>query len=246
MRGIHVLTAMPGIFEAVIDGANDEERARLTSDLTEAKSEAELAENERKEGFPLLHAHVLVGMWAALEAAIEDMLVGILLNEPDALKEEAFAKVRIPLAEFETKDKEERMRFLIAELGRNLGKKNGVDAFETLLQCFHLSGSVDDEDRKMIWQTHHLRNVLVHRASRADRRLVDACPWLQLNVNDPVTISPETLGRCASAIYGYVVTVAHRLGKRYHVDTHELVRKAKGAKQPEEKSTLEFPESSEQ
>jgi hypothetical protein len=142
MRGIRVLTGMPGIFEALIPGSDPEEEARLTSNLGEAKKEAELAENECKTGFPLLHAHALVGMWAALEAAIEDMLVGILLNEPEVLKKEAFTKVRVPLAEFETKDKEERMRFLIAELDRNLSRRNGVDTFESLLNYFDLSGVV--------------------------------------------------------------------------------------------------------
>jgi hypothetical protein len=217
---------MPRIFEALIPGADPKEAERLSSDLGEAQKEAELAENERRTGFPVLHAHALVGMWAALEAAIEDMLVGILLNEPDVLKKEALAKVRVPLAEFEIKDKEERMRFLVAELGRNLGRRNGVDAFESLLHHFDLSGNVEEEDRKMIWQTHHLRNVVVHRASRADRRLVEACPWLQLRVNDDVTISHEVLGRCACALCSYVLTVTHRLGKRYDVDTHDLVRKA--------------------
>jgi hypothetical protein len=235
IRGIGVLTTMPGLFESLIPSSDPEEAARLSADIDEAKKEAELAENEEKAGFPLLHAHALVGIWAALEAAIEDTLVGIMLNEPDVLKKEVFAKIRVPLVDFETKDKEERMRFLIAELGRNLGRKNGVDAFEVLLQQFDLSGDIDEEVRKLIWQTHHLRNVLVHRASRADRRLVEGCPWLQLKINDPVSISHEMLGRCGRAITDYVLTVTHRLGKRYGVDTHELIRKAKSAGKPENK-----------
>jgi len=243
MRGIRVLTVMPGLFEALIPGCGPEEEAKLSSDLGEAKREAELTENECKAGFPLLHAHALVGMWAALQAAVEDMLVGILLNEPDVLKKEALARIRVPLAEFQTKDKEERMRFLIAELSRSLGRKNGLDAFEGLLQHFDLSGAVDDEDRKWIWQTHHLRNVLVHRASRADRRFVEACPWLQLKVNDHVTISHEMLSCCASALCRYVLNVTHRLGERYEVDTHELIRKAQSAGESKAKVPLDFPES---
>jgi len=121
------------------------------------------------------------------------------------------------------------MRFLLAELGRNLGRQNGVNAFEGLLKHFDLSGEVDDQDRKLIWQTHHLRNILVHRASRADRRFVEACPWLKLNVNDYVSISHEMLRDCGSAICRYVLTITHRLGKRYEVDTHELIRKAQSA-----------------
>jgi hypothetical protein len=215
MRGMRLLTGMPGVFETLIQASDPTEQERLTSDLAEAKEEAELAEHECTTGFPLLHAHALVAMWAALEAAIEDLLVGILLHEPDMLTKDAVARVRVPLAEFESRDKEERMRFLVAELGRNLGRKNGVDAFEGLLQCFDLSGDVEDEDRKLIWQMHHLRNVLVHRASRADRRLVEACPWLQLHINQNVTISHAMLGQCAQALCRYVLVITHRLDKRY-------------------------------
>jgi len=216
MRGIGVLKGVPDLFEILIEDCEPEEHKKLASDLSEARKEAELAEKERETGFPLLHAHALVGMWGALQAAIEDMLVGILLNEPELLKKKCFAKIKLPLAEFETKDKDERMRFLLAELARNLGPKNGAAMFEGLLQHFDLAGKVADEDRKMLWQAHHLRNVLVHRASLADRRLVQACPWLKLQVNEPVTISHEMLGHCGGAVCHYVLALARRLAKRYN------------------------------
>jgi len=215
---------MPNIFTALMSGAGEEEHARLSSNLEEAKKEAELAEKECKEGFPLLHGHALVAMWGALETAIEDMLVGILLNEPTVLKKDAFAKVKVTLSDFETKDKEERMRFLLQELGRSLGRKNGVDAFESLLEHFDLSGPVDEKDRKLMWETNHIRNVIVHRASCADRRLVEACPWLGLKISDPVTVSHEQLGAFAIALCQYATTVTLRLGKRYDVDTDALLR----------------------
>ena len=222
-RGIGLLTGMPGVLEVLLRGSNPEDAARLTADVDEAKEEAELAENERRTGFPLLHEHALVALWAALEAAIEDMLVGIMLNEPLVLTGKAFAKIRIPLAEFETSEKEERMRFLIAELGRNIGRAKGVDAFEGLLVHFDLSGEVGDRERKMIWQMQHLRDVLVHRAARADRRLVEACPWLNLAVNDHVNISSELVRDCANALIGYGWIILRRLAKRYGVDVRDLI-----------------------
>jgi hypothetical protein len=238
-----MLTGMPAIFEALIPDAEPEEQNKLSSDLVEAKKEAELAEKECKTGFPLLHAHALVAMWAALEVAIEDMLVGILLNEPIVLKKEAFAKLRVPLADFETKDKEERMRYLLAELGRNLGRHNGVEAFECLLGHFDLSGSVDEHDRKVLWEMHHLRNVIVHRASRADRRLVDACPWLRLKVNDPVTISHKFIRMAGPTLCSYVMTITGRLGTRYDVDINALIRK-KFPEKPDEPAPPECPSES--
>ena len=79
---------------------------------------AEFSKKEREQGFPLLHAYTLVSVWGALEAAIEDMLVGILLNEPAVLANDEVAKTKIDLATFELLNKEERMRFLLSEIQR--------------------------------------------------------------------------------------------------------------------------------
>ncbi|HSZ64316.1 MAG TPA: hypothetical protein VK828_21135 [Terriglobales bacterium] len=130
-------------------------------DLKRAEADAEFAKKEIERGFPLLHAHTLVGLWGAFEAAIEDCVVGMLMNEPDVLRSEAFSKLRIPLAEFELLEKEDRMRVLLAEVGRGqgLGKRQGVDSFESLLAHAKLSGVVDPEVKKTMWEMHHVRNV---------------------------------------------------------------------------------------
>jgi hypothetical protein len=47
--------------------------------------------------------------------------VNIMLNEPETLNNRAFAKVKIPLAEFQTSDSESRVRFLLAETAKNHG-----------------------------------------------------------------------------------------------------------------------------
>jgi hypothetical protein len=57
-------------------------------------------------------------VWGAFEAAVEDTVVNLLMNESDFLQNEAFAKVRVPLAEFEALENEERMRRLVDEVGR--------------------------------------------------------------------------------------------------------------------------------
>ncbi len=232
MRGIGVLVGIPGIFEVLIDidEAKDggDEKEKLKRDLVKARKEAELAEQECAKGFPLLHEHTLVATWGAFEAAIEDMLVKILLNEPKLLKNQAFGKVRIPLADFQSSDKEGRIRYLLAEITRNQGpgRKQGVDAFESLLDFLALSGVVEDELKKTIWEMHNIRNVIVHRASCADTRLVEACPWLNLKIGERVIVSHDTLGRYGAALCQYALNIAHRLGARYGVDIQARIRAA--------------------
>jgi hypothetical protein len=173
--------------------------------IKKAEVKAEFSEKEIRAGFPLLHAHTLVGVWGALEAAIEDMLVGTLMNEPRFLEFPVFAKIRVPLAEFQMLDKEDRMRFVIEEASRNLGtvRGQGVDTFESLLEHFLLSGAVLAEIKKTIWEISNIRNVIVHRNSIADRRLIKHCTWLNMQVGDKVVISHEQLERYGDALCAY-------------------------------------------
>ncbi len=225
MDAVSKLLWEPNIIEVLAKTAPAEEKAQEDPEkhrleLEEAQNLASFAQKEIDSGFPLLHAHTLVGAWGAMEATIEDMLVGMLMNEPELLQKEAFAKVRIPLADFEALEKEERMRLLVEEIDRaqNSGRKQGIERFEGLLDRFDLSGSVNAQIRKDVWEMNHVRNVLVHRRSLADRRLVQACPWMGLKVGDRLVITHKALYRYAHALYLYVINIQYRLGDKYGVD----------------------------
>ena len=128
----------------------------------------------------MLHSHALVGVWGAFESAIEDSVLGMLMNKPDLLQSECFSKIKISLAEFEILEKEDRIRYIFEETSRShtLGRRQGVDGFEVFLGYVGLSGTVDPDIRKTVWEVSHIRNVIVHRASIRDRKLVQSCPCL--------------------------------------------------------------------
>jgi hypothetical protein len=220
MQGISVLRAMPKIQQALMKVNDTREDEKENLKLASAKEAAEFANKECESGFPLMHAHTVVGCWGAFEAAIEDMLVGVLMNEPEVLRREAFARLRIPLAEFELLDKEQRMRLLIGDLGRNstFGRKQGVDGFEGMLAAVSLDGVIDDDIKKTIWEMHHVRNVIVHRVSLADRRLVKNCSWMGLRIGDKVVVTHESLGSYGEALAKYVLIIVERACLRYGVD----------------------------
>jgi len=222
MQGISQLQALPGIVEAIANfeqGGPQErgEKNRVSLDLS--KTIASFAQNEVTSGFPLLHAHTLIGTWGAFEAAIEDTLVSFLLNKPELLQQESFAKLRIPLADFELLEREERMRFLIAELERSqgFGRKIGIEKCEALLEPLGLSGPVDRDIKKDVREMNHVRNVLVHRASIADRRLIEGCPWLNLKTGELISVKHEDLVRYERALCTYVTALIYRILARLGV-----------------------------
>jgi hypothetical protein len=172
IEGLHMVSGMPELLEKVSSISKQKDDS-THANYQRSVEAAIFARNERDQGFPNLHAYTLVSTWGALEAGIEDMLVAILVNEPQMLSREEFAKTRVPLAKFEQLEKEERMRFLLTEVQRaeNSGLAQGIATFEKVLRAFDLSGSVDTAIKDALWEMNHIRNVLVHRDSRADRVL---------------------------------------------------------------------------
>jgi hypothetical protein len=203
--------------------------------LRAANKEAELAQYEIDNGFPLLNAHALVGFWGALESLIEDVVVAFLVNEPKLLSGDRLARLRVPLADFESLTREERMRRVVTLLQREMGGlAGGIAPFEQSLALVALSGEVPDDVRRTLWEAGNLRNVIVHRMSVADQRLIDACPWLGYTVGEKVVVKDVFLYFRAMVDYNVIlvnrVRVHFGLGPYKHrgLETDALAGDAPG------------------
>jgi hypothetical protein len=161
--------------------------------LEEARKRAEFAQQETERGFPLLHAHSLVGIWGALEVFVREMIVAWLLNVPEALASEELSNIKVPLALFERLSPPERMEALVDELDRHMhaSLRAGVSRFEYLLKPLGLAGHVRSSRRRALHEMHQLRNAIVHARGIADRRLVEQCPQLGYRVGDPIRVTLE-------------------------------------------------------
>jgi hypothetical protein len=214
MNGISTITKTVPLVKALMDQSPNIDSDEKEKSVNKARIRAELAQSEIDKGFPLLHANTLVGTWGALESTIIDFLIIWLINEPTALKREEFSKIKIILAEYETLEAEERMRFLINELERSLRSKfkDGISRFEAILSIFDLSGEVDENIRKTLYEMFHIRNVIVHRASIADRKFIKACPWLGYSIGDSVRVSHDDWSqRYLPAVVEYSAQIIERV-----------------------------------
>jgi hypothetical protein len=178
--------------------------------LIQARQEAKQAMPEYEKGFPLVHAHALLGIWSALEAMVEDAVVAWIAEKPDTLQSPDFAKIRIPLAEFSLMDADDQALYLVTEVQRDVKLTQGITRFERLLHAVGLGGSVDEDVRKAIYEAQQVRNSLAHRGGFADRRLAEACPWLELNPGQRLTVSRWRFQYYAQAMKMYCLEVLNR------------------------------------
>lgn len=188
--------------------------------LDEAERQANLAKQELEKGFPLLHAQALISCWTALEVYVENLLVAWLENDPTALEAEAVGKLKIPLWEYHQMDGRERNLHIVQLLQREQSGPlaAGVTAFEVQLRPFGLGGEVDRDISKDIFEASHLRNVLVHRRGVADRRLLNACPWMDLKLGEPVVMSQDEFARLTLAITHYAVIIHDRVRQHFGLE----------------------------
>lgn len=197
---------------------SDFNREVLEDDWLETQRQlVTLSREEQKNDYPLLHAHALVSFWGALEAGMHDLVVAILMNDPDAMRRENVSKIRMSVAEFAALDEYERANFLASELRRSLSSdlKFGVGQFESVLGVFGLSGPVTEAVSRGILELQQLRHVIVHRIGIADRSFLRRCPWIDVDLGESVKITHKQYVKLAKYSGRYFKLVNDRMSRRY-------------------------------
>ena len=221
INGIRRVESIVPLSEAVhnrnILDMTSEEARESEKRLDDTRKMADFARREIDRGFPFIHSYTLVGTWGAFEAAVEDLAVTVLLNDPSTRSAESLSKIRGNLLEFESMDIEDRTRFVVYELQRNLKAEDrlGVNVFEGVLSAIGLGGSVDGSTRKLMLEYQQLRHVIVHRGSVADKQLVERCPWLGLKIGQKILLNHDDFHRLTKAMADYLGSILDRVRKKF-------------------------------
>ena len=223
MSGISMIRGVPKIVEVLAKVEEDSgEHARQK--IENAKREADLAQKEVDEGFPLLHAQTTIALWSALEATVRLFIVRWLQNYQPAMNVEVIQKLRVRIGEYERLEGEDRFFYILDRLEQELSAplRSGVSRFESLLEPFGLAGAVDEDLRRNLFELNQVRNVLVHRSGVADRRLIESCPWLEVKVGDILKMRHDTTRRYFDSVMRYSTTLIVRIAEHFGVDMSEF------------------------
>src|SRR5690606_2128740 len=87
--GISILRGTPKLIEVL---SKIHVAGEPNTKLEQAQKEAELAQREVDEGFPLLVSQATVTLWSTLEAGIRLLVVRWMQNQPNSLQNEAIQK----------------------------------------------------------------------------------------------------------------------------------------------------------
>ncbi len=205
---INARQVLRSVREEEDDDTGDDSLRRET-----AQREADIATREVKGGFPLLHKHAVIVLWASLDVLIRSVVRAWLKNKKGSIETDEVRSIKIGLAEFEELSEEERYAYLVDSLAEHVkgSLKRGATRFESLLGAIGLGGPIDDRIRRDIFELQQLRNVLLHRDGVADRRFARDCPWLGLRAGDQVVITHLRFIELNNAVIEYVLEVIQRV-----------------------------------
>lgn len=186
------------------------------------------AESQVSNGSPYLFSLCAVRLWALLEAFVDELVVEALQCPQDCPGQAVLSKLKGPLIEFRTAPPDEQAEFLAETLKQTLDAslKLGVGRFEVLLEPLGLSGEVHSKVRKVLYELSQIRNVIVHKSGRADRRIVESCPWLDSTRGEVLHVTSKMFERYLKAAYWYLLEIRARVDERSGAKRSGQIRSA--------------------
>lgn len=173
-----------------LEAANAREAVHQIEQLiTEAPTLRQWASELRANDFSEVNSHSLIGMWGAVEVAVEDTIVLILTKDPAALEIVADTGIRTttlgssPLSE-------DGARRLYGRMERQLRKKLKVgEAYIKLLGLFGVQVSCTNHVLSNLEEINVVRNCLLHRGGVIDDRAAQSVEILKPLMGQEIAIT---------------------------------------------------------
>jgi hypothetical protein len=173
------------------------------------------AKNAVFSGFQLLSAQALVALWTELEVMIQDLFVAWLLDFPECLDHKIFQKLSIPFSVYHRLDEESRIQALYKIFVAHAPdtKSQGINRFEAILMPLGISGVVDGEIKRAIYELHLLRNLIAHQRGQVDLKFIETDFGKSYKLGDKVYIYDRQFRNYCAATMEYAYAILDRIKK---------------------------------
>jgi hypothetical protein len=216
MRGLgHIETANPILNlarTALLRKGDKRAVAAIDRLLASSHINEEWAKEIRDNDYSVLHTHSLVSIWAALESAIENLILALILNDTQSLDR---------LRKFGVKKIDENLKNhdLTEDICLSIYKKlkdvtsvsyDIVQTMQNMLSAFNINVKCEIYKSELL-EANAVRNVIVHRFGIVDEKSVKNSPSLAGYVGQPFTISNKKYLTYQSAIGKFLIDVQEKI-----------------------------------
>jgi hypothetical protein len=221
-QGIGMHTGRPRLVKALAKayGKDAETDADTLEKLEQAQKDADLAQLEIEQDFPVLNGLVAIGIWSWLEDFVKGLLENWFLHRRSSMGVPAVHRLKVRLGDYLQLTKTEQARLLVELLEQDLAGplKQGLGRFNCLLEVVGLNVSLNEQEAKALFEFQRVRNNLAHRNGRVDARLKAECPWLKQKVGSELRISQRMLFSYSNASAAFLLRLLYQVGDKFGVN----------------------------
>lgn len=217
VQGMSMSRALPKAMEALRRADGEELNAELHE---KAVRDAEFVDKERLEGFPVVYSQAVLSLWSLLELAVKDLVGVWIRNNPDILLVPPISNLKMKIGDFLVINEDEKCLFFVDVIEREIGAgvKNGINRFESLIGAVGLSGVTPQKMNDVFFEFGQVRNAIAHRGSRADKKLVANCPWLNLEVGESLRVDSKMFRKYQKSSLLYATLLICRTADKFGVE----------------------------
>lgn len=188
---------------------NEEEKAARRADI-------ELADAERKSGYPTIIGHAVVSLHGDLEQTVRGYLARSIAERHWSVRRESIKKLKIRVSDYlDLTPLENAYAVMDAfETEHNTRSLVGGDRFDRLLSMVGIEPDVPKIRRNDLAELSSVRNLLAHGQREADQRFCSRCPWLRATPGDPLELNMGSYTRYGTAVSYYLTATMNALTKQ--------------------------------
>lgn len=189
--------------------------------LKDAEELELFAKEQARLNHPYLYGLALIRIWSILEAFVDEVAISRLRNCDSAVFSKLHA-IKMPIYEFISMDREQQIEAILNKFKESLAanQKKGNGRFKLVLSAVEVNGSVDDWVEKILLEMCEIRNSLVHRCGRVDKRLMESCPWIRKDRGGTVHVDAKHFITYWLTATWYLIKIKLALFSAYGVEPY--------------------------
>lgn len=166
------------------------------------------------EDFDPINRHGIIGMWVALEVAVEDTAILILTKDRSALRLLEKVGIKLPQSLSLPLNERDARRVIYKRLETHSRKDRSVaQAYCYLLSILGISVTLPQDVCDTLAELNYVRNCLLHRAGIIDERSYIEAPALSVSIGIPIKVPSaryihyfDCVGKFAQALLAGVLS----------------------------------------
>ena len=234
--GIRMVREMPVVVKALTEVKGEQpDRVERADQL------ASFAQAEIDRDFSTVSWFGVLAQWSWFEAFVIDIAALWVTKKHKALETLDGPKVKIDISKFVSLRSEERARFIIEAIDREMSGplRLGTNRFDKLLHSIGIDVRADRKTKDTLFEMQQVRNCIAHRFGRVDKKLIAHCPQLKLKDGEELKLKISDIHRYGEASGSYLLAVLFAAGDGVGTDLRPSEEKEKSRAEEESAESQE-------